>query len=78
MSESERKLRILHTEASVGWGGQEIRILTEAQTFIAHGHDVMVAANRLFRWPGSCLVLGRSEAIHEGIPRSRAAHSSAA
>jgi glycosyltransferase involved in cell wall biosynthesis len=46
MSESERKLRILHTEASVGWGGQEIRILTEAQTFIAHGHEVMVAANR--------------------------------
>jgi len=44
--EAERKLRILHTEASVGWGGQEIRILTEAQTFMAHGHDVMIAANR--------------------------------
>ena len=42
---AERKLRILHTEASMGWGGQEIRILTEAQTFRAHGHEVMVAAN---------------------------------
>ena len=40
-----KKLRILHTEASMGWGGQEIRILTEAQTFRAHGHEVMVAAN---------------------------------
>ncbi len=29
----------------MGWGGQEIRILTEAQTFRAHGHEVMVAAN---------------------------------
>ena len=38
-------LRILHTEASMGWGGQEIRILTEAQVFRAHGHDVMIAAN---------------------------------
>ena len=42
---AEKKLRILHTEASMGWGGQEIRILTEAQTFGAHGHEVMVAAN---------------------------------
>jgi glycosyltransferase involved in cell wall biosynthesis len=42
---AERKLRILHTEASMGWGGQEIRILTEAQTFMAHGHDVLVAGN---------------------------------
>lgn len=41
----ERKLRILHTEASMGWGGQEIRILTEAQTFMQHGHGVLVAGN---------------------------------
>jgi glycosyltransferase involved in cell wall biosynthesis len=40
-----RRLRILHTEASVGWGGQEIRILTEAQVFLARGHQVLVAAN---------------------------------
>jgi len=33
-------LRILHTESSIGWGGQEIRILTEAQGMIARGHEV--------------------------------------
>ena len=36
----ERGLRILHTEASLGWGGQEIRILTEAEKFGAEGHSV--------------------------------------
>jgi glycosyltransferase involved in cell wall biosynthesis len=30
----------VHTESSLGWGGQEIRILSEAQGFIARGHDV--------------------------------------
>lgn len=35
-----RSLRILHTEASLGWGGQEIRILTEARQFMDHGHEV--------------------------------------
>lgn len=38
-------MRILHTEASRGWGGQEIRILTEARVFRAHGHDVHLLAN---------------------------------
>ena len=33
-------LSIVHTEASLGWGGQEIRILTEAQGMIARGHRV--------------------------------------
>jgi glycosyltransferase involved in cell wall biosynthesis len=33
-------LRILHTESSCGWGGQEIRILNEAAGFIARGHQV--------------------------------------
>ena len=45
MGAADKKLRILHTEASVGWGGQEIRILTEAQYFQAKGHEVLVAAN---------------------------------
>jgi glycosyltransferase involved in cell wall biosynthesis len=45
MTATDKKLRILHTEASVGWGGQEIRILTEAQYFLAKGHDVLIAAN---------------------------------
>ncbi len=33
-------MRILHTEASCGWGGQEIRILTEARGLIRRGHRV--------------------------------------
>lgn len=37
-------MKILHTEASRGWGGQEIRILDEAAGFIARGHEVHVAA----------------------------------
>ena len=35
-----RPLRILHTESSVGWGGQEIRILTEAQGMLRRGHRI--------------------------------------
>lgn len=38
-------MRILHTEASRGWGGQEIRILTEARVFLAHGHEVHLLAD---------------------------------
>jgi glycosyltransferase involved in cell wall biosynthesis len=34
------KLHIVHTEASLGWGGQEIRILTEAAGMILRGHQV--------------------------------------
>src|SRR5205814_1837666 len=37
-------LRIAHTEASVGWGGQEIRILEEAQGMAARGHAVEIWA----------------------------------
>jgi glycosyltransferase involved in cell wall biosynthesis len=41
----QKTLRILHTEASMGWGGQEIRILSEAKIFRANGHEVCVLAN---------------------------------
>ena len=40
-----KQLRILHTEASLGWGGQEIRVLTEAQIFLKHGHEVFLVAD---------------------------------
>jgi glycosyltransferase involved in cell wall biosynthesis len=36
-------MRILHTEASCGWGGQEIRILEEARGLIGRGHEVSLA-----------------------------------
>ena len=35
-------MRILHTESSLGWGGQEIRILTEARGLQDRGHRVRV------------------------------------
>ena len=46
------RLRILHTESSLGWGGQEIRVLTEASGVARRGHDVLLAAPpeaRIFR-----------------------------
>lgn len=36
-------MRILHTEGSNGWGGQEIRILREAEGMRARGHEVVFA-----------------------------------
>lgn len=35
-----KPLSILHTESSIGWGGQEIRILTEMAGFMRRGHRV--------------------------------------
>ena len=35
-------MKILHTEASDGWGGQEIRILSEAIWFRENGHEVVL------------------------------------
>jgi glycosyltransferase involved in cell wall biosynthesis len=39
-----RPLSIVHTESSCGWGGQEIRVLTEARGFIDRGHQVTLLA----------------------------------
>ena len=39
-------MKILHTENSLGWGGQEIRILTEAAGMIKRGHQVQLIAPR--------------------------------
>ncbi len=38
-------MRILHTESSKGWGGQEIRILREAEGMRKRGHEVILAVN---------------------------------
>ena len=53
-------MRILHTEASKGWGGQEIRILSEAAGMIARGHDVELAC------PADARI--HSEAPRFGVP----------
>ena len=36
-------MKILHTESSCGWGGQEVRTLTESEGMIARGHQVTIA-----------------------------------
>jgi glycosyltransferase involved in cell wall biosynthesis len=36
-------MRILHTEASCGWGGQELRILTESQGLKERGWQITIA-----------------------------------
>jgi len=65
-------LSIAHTEASNGWGGQEIRILTEAAGFIGRGHRVVVYAARgarildeapRFGVPAAALPIGRKSPI---------------
>ena len=33
-------MNIVHTESSLGWGGQEIRILSESQGLIRRGHSI--------------------------------------
>lgn len=53
-------MKILHTEASTGWGGQEIRILTEAAGMIARGHSVELAC------PPTARIYG--EAPRYGVP----------
>ncbi len=40
-----RPLSILHTESSTGWGGQEIRILSESRGMIARGHTVRLVCS---------------------------------
>ncbi|MFN0038622.1 MAG: glycosyltransferase family 4 protein [Burkholderiales bacterium] len=45
-------LSIVHTESSLGWGGQEIRILTESAALTARGHRVELlcpAEARIFK-----------------------------
>jgi glycosyltransferase involved in cell wall biosynthesis len=54
------KRRVLHTEASVGFGGQELRIVSEARWLLARGWEAVVAAQ-----PGSPLLL---EAGAAGVP----------
>ena len=53
-------LRIVHTESSLGWGGQEIRILAEAQGLIRRGHGVKLLC------PPEARI--RAEAANWGVP----------
>ncbi len=53
-------MNIIHTEASCGWGGQEIRILTESKGMMARGHHVTIIS------PAEAPI--HAEAIKRGIP----------
>jgi glycosyltransferase involved in cell wall biosynthesis len=55
-----RALQIVHTESSLGWGGQEIRILSEAQGLIRRGHDIKLVCPREARI--------HAEAANWGVP----------
>ena len=55
-----KPLRIVHTESSLGWGGQEIRILSEAQGLIRRGHEVTLLCAPQARI--------RAEASRWGVP----------
>ena len=46
MTAGGRRLSVVHTESSLGWGGQEIRILAEAQGLIRRGHEVTLLCPR--------------------------------
>lgn len=60
MTDSSAPLHIVHTESSLGWGGQELRVLTEAEAFLKRGHRVEIWAA-----PGSNIL---DDAKRRGIP----------
>ena len=53
-------MKIVHTEASLGWGGQEIRVLAEAAGLAARGHEVLILTPREARI--------YDEALRRGLP----------
>jgi glycosyltransferase involved in cell wall biosynthesis len=55
-----KRLSIVHTESSLGWGGQEIRILSEGQGMMRRGHEV-----KLLCAPGARIY---AEAAGWGVP----------
>jgi glycosyltransferase involved in cell wall biosynthesis len=67
-------MRIVHTEASLGWGGQEIRILSEAKGLIGRGHEVVLlcpAEARIYReapaWKVPAIALPIGEKRPKGV-----------
>jgi glycosyltransferase involved in cell wall biosynthesis len=58
------KFTILHTEASSGWGGQEIRTFNESLGMRDRGHNVLISAN-----PGSRLLEYAAQEGIKTIPR---------
>ena len=53
-------MRLLHTESSCGWGGQELRVISESRGMMDRGHEVLIAA------PGEAPIIGEAKRL--GIP----------
>ena len=45
MTTGDRRYTIMHTESSLGWGGQEHRILAEAKIMRHRGHQLLLACD---------------------------------
>ena len=58
-----RNIKLLHTEWSDGWGGQEIRIVDESKAFMEKGYEVIIVAQ-----PDSMLYSKSIEANIQCIP----------
>ena len=54
------RLHVVHTESSLGWGGQEIRVLSESQGLMRRGHEVQLLC------PAQARI--HSEAARWGVP----------
>jgi glycosyltransferase involved in cell wall biosynthesis len=65
-------MHIVHTESSHGWGGQEIRILSEAEGMRARGHRVTLIAPASARIHGEAAARG-IDAVDLPIGRKRPA-----
>lgn len=68
--EPRHQLRILHTEWSLGWGGQEIRILGETQELIRLGHMAEIAAQphgQLFKKAQDSGITVHPVRMHKGL-----------
>ena len=60
-------MRILHTESSDKWGGQEFRIIEQMQWLAGHGHTPFLAArpdSEILRRAGDCGLEGRAVDFH--------------
>jgi glycosyltransferase involved in cell wall biosynthesis len=67
-----RPLSIVHTESSMGWGGQELRVLSEARGLIGRGHTVrllcppgsrILAEAPAWQVPASALPIGKKRPV---------------
>lgn len=54
----KRQFQIVHTESSLGWGGQELRVFVELRWMAEHGHRVWLVAPENSRIYQECRQVG--------------------